>query len=523
MRRFIFCNMQGLSNEPLSLRLAVLAQLLIEVDVDIALLCEVMLSSSELETTPMPKKARFSSRKLKESQSQFGEKYATSLAHNSALEELVFSYLRSYPEERYDSKHREGSQKGYGILSKSTPKTTLCASMFGKSSTRAPLYWRTRDGVHVYMIHAISNHGAARKQLELMIELLAKRHGKEAWMIVGDLNCPPWFLTRSKTNKLYDGKPQIIPFKGVYLCIPEGPTRRKSGNLLDYVISNIPCRVCRLPTKHVETRSTVDIAELLDKANLDHCPILVEYTALGPGKSSFIEKMKSKSSSKDSDGFVRPTLPSSLRRVPILGDGNCLFRAIGYHTRDDHEQLRALAVNHVLTHWDTYQGFIGSEHYIADLAGDGVWAGHVALVALAEELDLHIRVYRFDGDVVNINPGGARLIHLYYTGDHYDAAVPARRRGRIHSVPPRLRKPMSVERFIVTTVHSEIRRVMKRSPKKGELEVVLGFVTRKLIELGALRRIKLMGLDSNYKLERLLRYLVRRAFDKMPMTLFDDL
>jgi hypothetical protein len=190
MPRFIFSNLQGLADAELSARLVLLGQLLIENDVAVALLCEVMTSSLKLKESELPKEPRFSARRP-EGPVVFGEKVAKVLAQNEALRRLNFNYTRSYRDERYDS-HEEGKQKGYGTLSKGPIETTLIEDAFRALSTRAPLRWITPDGMHVYMLHAISNHSAAKKQLlSELLPLLRKTHPDTPWMIVGDLNCPP--------------------------------------------------------------------------------------------------------------------------------------------------------------------------------------------------------------------------------------------------------------------------------------------------------------------------------------------
>ncbi|MFL5359273.1 hypothetical protein [Archangium sp.] len=516
MPRFIFANLQGLSEAELSERLVLLAQLLIESDVSVALLCEVMASSRKIEEAEAPKEPRFSARRP-EGPTLFGEKVAKVFAQNEALRRLNFSYTRSYRDERYED-HQEGSQKGYGTLSKGPIETTLIGDSFKALSTRAPLRWVTPDGMHVYMLHAISNHGAAKKQLlGELIPALRKAHGDTPWMIVGDLNCPPAKLFKKDVDLSKGG--QVLPmdalgFPDVFACIPGGATRWKSDNLLDYVISNVPCRVFRLPEETRGSRSERDSISALEAAEIDHRPILVEYPELDKKAGSGASKPSLSSSAPKPFAFALPTYPARFQRVPILADGNCLFRAIGHFSGHDHLALRAIAVNHLLQHWDEYQGFVQHPGYAADLAGNGVWAGHLALVALASHLDVQIVVYRFDGTQVRINENGAGgPYNVYYTGAHYDALV-ERQVGR----PPRGRPRfgnvhLPFERFLVKTVTDEIRKLARRRPHREEMATVLAYVVREL-QLNPRRSEILRRRDAQEATvaERVIRYLVRASF-----------
>ncbi|OJT17664.1 hypothetical protein BO221_44705 [Archangium sp. Cb G35] len=520
MKRFIFANMQGLAEERLSARLVMVAQLLIEMDVDVALLCEVMRSSQRLGEVDIPEKQRTSRRKP-ENQLLFDKQVAQSFSQNEALGQLQFTYTPSYREERYE-KHEEGKQKGYGTLSKGFIETELLDEAFKALSTRAPLRWITREGMHVYMLHAISNHSAAKKQLlSELIPALLKLHPDTPWMIVGDLNCPPHKLLKCDESLITGKGGQVLSLEGVgmagaFACIPDGPTRWSSGNLLDYVISNVPCRVFRLPEEKAQVRTEQQSISVLDESGFDHRPILVEYPELDRKRDS---KPSSSIQGLGKPLFALPTYPARFRRIPITGDGNCLFRSIAHLTGRNYVELRALAVQHLLNNWEQYQGFVEHPEYVADMAGNGVWAGHLALVALANQLDIQIIVYRFDGTIVRINEGGTGgPHHVYYTGAHYDALVEA---GRGRPPPPRFgrsQRPVSLELFLVGTVTKRIRTLMRRKPHEKELSIVMRYVMDKLNMLpGADRALERKTPGDELKATRMLNYLVDHAFKKHPV------
>lgn len=471
MPRFIFGNLQGLSGEAVSKRFALVAQLLIENNVDVTFLCEVMLSSRQLGEARLPvRPSRFGPRHPNAS-AWFDEELARVLAQNEALRSSWFEFKASYRPERYTAKHPEGNQKGYGTLSTYPIKTELVGDAFEPESTRAPLRWIAPDGTHVYVLHAISNHAAARRQLHTLIGDLRKAPPGRRWMIVGDLNCPPGKLF-GEPVKLSPGS-QALPLSGtpdVFVCIPDGPTRWKSDNLLDYVISNMPCRVVRLPQKG-GSRPERQAIDVLEKAGIDHRLILVE--SLDPNRDA----RPSKGAAPAPRSIARVPLPVGFQRKRILGDGNCLFRAIGFLTRRSHEEVRAIAVNHLLEHWDTYEGFVSSHEHAADLAVNGVWAGHVALVAVARELNIQIVVHRVDGTRVPIHEEAeGQTINLYYTDGHYDALVEQR--------PGLARRAGGLSRVNARLVFDEMQRSARDEPEPHEVLAARDYVNARLREPG---------------------------------------
>ena len=84
----------------------------------------------------------------------------------------------------------------------------------------------------------------------------------------------------------------------------------------------------------------------------------------------------------------------------IVGDGNCLFRAVSlavYGSEDNHSSLRAEALNYINLNRETLEGFITSDEnfdeYITRLRKDGEWAGEIEITALREIISKPIYVY----------------------------------------------------------------------------------------------------------------------------------
>jgi len=84
----------------------------------------------------------------------------------------------------------------------------------------------------------------------------------------------------------------------------------------------------------------------------------------------------------------------------ILGDGNCLFRAISqavYGTEDKHVELRKQAIGYINDNQDTLLGFIHDnetfKQYIKRLSQNGEFAGELEIAALKEVIHRPIYVY----------------------------------------------------------------------------------------------------------------------------------
>ena len=82
--------------------------------------------------------------------------------------------------------------------------------------------------------------------------------------------------------------------------------------------------------------------------------------------------------------------------VPVVGDGNCLFRALSFiisGTEIHHHHLRTLICNYISCHYRNIPG--ASENYVRDsrMANASVWATDVELHAAAALLGVNIYVY----------------------------------------------------------------------------------------------------------------------------------
>ena len=90
----------------------------------------------------------------------------------------------------------------------------------------------------------------------------------------------------------------------------------------------------------------------------------------------------------------------NLSRVSVLGDGNCQFRAVAFHSPLDHVALRSAAVQFVDLHRPLFQDFLIAHNvdaYIRRMSQASHWGDHISLVALACVLNRPIHVVSIDG------------------------------------------------------------------------------------------------------------------------------
>lgn len=127
-----------------------------------------------------------------------------------------------------------------------------------------------------------------------------------------------------------------------------------------------------------------------------------------------------------------------LHVIDIVGDGNCLFRAISHQlhlSQDHHEELRSKCVQHMQQHRNRYEPFcsIGFDEHIKQMAMPASWGDDLEIKALEEILDRHVLVYSSEskGDrlhPININMeesiflmGVAPIVLSYHGYSHYNS------------------------------------------------------------------------------------------------------
>jgi hypothetical protein len=96
-----------------------------------------------------------------------------------------------------------------------------------------------------------------------------------------------------------------------------------------------------------------------------------------------------------------------LHVIEVLGDGNCLFRAVAHQiwlNEERHEDLRLLTVRHMLRHRRRYEMFCDTnfDDYLKAMCIPGTWADDIEIRALEEITDRLICIY--DSEQKEIKP-----------------------------------------------------------------------------------------------------------------------
>ena len=119
--------------------------------------------------------------------------------------------------------------------------------------------------------------------------------------------------------------------------------------------------------------------------------------------------------------------------VSILGDGNCLFRAISYCLYNRKQKyfttVRKDVVQYIVNNWDKFSPFItttSNEDYKEYMLKNGTYGTFIELHAAVEIYNMTIRVYMANSsDVYTIGTANEEMIFCFlYTGDgnegHYE-------------------------------------------------------------------------------------------------------
>lgn len=109
----------------------------------------------------------------------------------------------------------------------------------------------------------------------------------------------------------------------------------------------------------------------------------------------------------------------------MVGDGNCLFRALSYPRVGTHATLRADVAAHVGRNWSTYRPFVDSPRrttYVRDLARLGTWGDELVLHAYADMHPEERVLVHTDAGVVTYG-AGPRAHRLRFRDGHYDVII----------------------------------------------------------------------------------------------------
>ncbi|CAE6918231.1 OTU10, partial [Symbiodinium sp. CCMP2456] len=126
--------------------------------------------------------------------------------------------------------------------------------------------------------------------------------------------------------------------------------------------------------------------------------------------------------------FQQQTLDRlELVRLPIAQDGNCQFGAVARCVGMGGQEARQLAVDHIRSHRERFEGFILDEtfgQFLQRLAVSGAWGDMCTLFALADALGIEIVAIQEEA-TIDVAPlrgplhGKVHLVH--FQERHFDA------------------------------------------------------------------------------------------------------
>jgi OTU domain-containing protein 3 len=145
--------------------------------------------------------------------------------------------------------------------------------------------------------------------------------------------------------------------------------------------------------------------------------------------------MKNKNKKKEKESYDESTqeLECQLERiglklVDVIGDGNCMFRALGHQlhkTESTHLTIRKQVVQHIITNPEMYQPFIEEplKTHTDRMAKPGVYGANLELVAFCNEFKINVCVHQAGLDPWVISPvESATTLHVaYHSWEHYSS------------------------------------------------------------------------------------------------------
>jgi hypothetical protein len=115
--------------------------------------------------------------------------------------------------------------------------------------------------------------------------------------------------------------------------------------------------------------------------------------------------------------------------VNVTGDGKCFYHAVLHQLQDvleldefedlDPDLLIERAIDEILTNIDYYAAFSGVEDvddFVNQLLNPGEWADHYMIQAVANALNLRIKIIRSDGAENDIVPTSGKIQYTIYLG-----------------------------------------------------------------------------------------------------------
>jgi len=142
--------------------------------------------------------------------------------------------------------------------------------------------------------------------------------------------------------------------------------------------------------------------------------------------------------SVDDKSFAAQLALLGLKVREVIGDGNCLFRALADQLDGDdhaHARHRQDVVRYITEHRADFEPFIEDDvpftQHVQNLALDGTYGGNDSIVAFARLHKLTVVIHQLDSPAWEVHgetvdgssgksPSVVRQLHIsYHNGDHY--------------------------------------------------------------------------------------------------------
>ena len=115
----------------------------------------------------------------------------------------------------------------------------------------------------------------------------------------------------------------------------------------------------------------------------------------------------------------------------MRGDGNCLFRALAYPSKQ-HRMVRRCLTQHLARNWELYKEFVTEEQrevYIHRMQQDGTWGDELMIKAFSDLARVNVTVIdaATGATISEYSPrhpcSSIASCHLRYDGAHYDRLI----------------------------------------------------------------------------------------------------
>ena len=218
----------------------------------------------------------------------------------------------------------------------------------------------------------------------------------------------------------------------------EAANSRKIKEFFDSTSTTIKKRKTNIEVpKNFDTNSEFDVKDYVDN-------MLIKI-----GESDTLDEVEKQKQKMDEDFHIHIKDVLGYDVLHIKGDGNCLFRAIGFQLNPskDHSDVRLQVVDYMENNKDRFENFMEDnmnfEEYIDRMKLIGTWGGEVEVVAASEVFGVRISIFCplshnfYNGDPKHEK---CKVILSYHGNNHYNVLLDARIKARVFMAKAKFEK-----------------------------------------------------------------------------------